>query len=387
MKKSPSIPLYKGGSVRCKNATALKSTSVRRAITTLCLSLFIALTWSASVWAQTDAHRAWRDYGAAGWGYWGLALLVLVGFGAFIAWALYFRGKEPQHPSTGRYHILGSLIVVMTLFTLMLYVVVALEAQNTAPSDRAWDWKPGEVLNDPGGSTLAGQPYRGYQVYLAQGCTYCHTLYLRPEDIATGWEEGASEADVSQMGDFVNFPFALLGTQRDGPDLAIIGKRIPDMGYQIAHLKTPRQFKPKSIMPNYTYLSDRDLGDLAAFLVSLGNPPAALKSGKLAQIPSENLDEIARQGQDLYRSLGCVGCHSVDGSANAGPSWKGLYGKTETFTDATTATVDHDYLIEAITNPAASVVQGFTNFMPPYPQLTSEQLEALVAYIRTLGKE
>lgn len=383
MRPSPSIPLYKG----FQSSLALKSTDVRKAITALCSSLFITLLWSSSAWAQASPHRSWSDYGDAGWGYWALALVVLVGFGAFVAWALYFRDKAPQHPSTGRYHVLGSLIVVMTLFTLMLYVIVAVDAQNMAPSDRAWDWKPGEVLDDPGGSDLAGEPYRGYQVYLAQGCTYCHTLYLRPEDIVTGWGEGATADDVSQMADFVNFPFALLGTQRDGPDLAIIGKRIPDMGYQIAHLRAPRQFKPKSVMPNYDYLSDRDLRDLAAFLVSLGNPPAALKSGQLTQTPAPGLDEIALQGQDLYRSLGCVGCHSVDGSANAGPTWKGLYGKTETFNDGTNATVDDDYLIEAITNPGASVVQGYTNFMPPFPQLTDEQIQALLAYIRSLGEE
>ncbi|MCL6581418.1 MAG: hypothetical protein K6U08_07375 [Firmicutes bacterium] len=90
-------------------------------------------------------------------------------------------------------------MIIMTLFTLVLYIIPANQAQQIPPTARAWDWKPGETIQDPGGSNIEGEPYRGYLVYLANGCTYCHSLYLRPEDIKTGWAEGARPDEVSQM--------------------------------------------------------------------------------------------------------------------------------------------------------------------------------------------
>lgn len=346
------------------------------------LPMLLCTQWA---FAQHDAHRPWSSPQEAGWAYWLITALVIGGLFLFAIWALYWRGKEPEKPSTARYHALGSLVVVMTLFTLALYLIVAFQAQSMPPSDRAWDWRAGETLLDPGGTTASGEPYRGYDVFLANGCTYCHTLYLRPEDVTTGWGEGAAPEDVSQSGDFVHFPYALLGTQRDGPDLTLIGRKIPDMTYQIEHLKDPRKFKPKSVMPTYAYLSDRDLRDLAAFLVSLGNVPSQLKAGQVRQPEPAPPDPAVQLGQSLSRSLGCVGCHTADGSASAGPSWKALYGKTETLADGSTALVDEAYLIESIQDPGAKVVQNFGNFMPPYPQLTQEQLDGLVAYIKSLG--
>jgi len=348
----------------------------------------VSLLWllfSITAWAQDQPHRPWMGWGDAGSGYWILAILFGVLAVAFVAWALWARGKEPESPSTTRYHALGSLIVVLTVFTLVLYLIVAFDAQSIAPTDRAWDWTPGESLPDPGGADLSGEPYRGYHVFLANGCTYCHTLYLRPEDIVTGWGEGAKAEDVSQMGDFVNYPFALLGTQRAGPDLSIIGRRIPDMTYHVEHLKTPRRFKPNSVMPNYDYLSDKDLADLAAYLVSLGNDPAALKSGALSQPPSDSGDnELVQIGKDLYRSLGCVGCHSVDGAPNVGPTWKDLWAKTETLDDGSAITVDEEFLTESIVEPGAAVVQGYANLMPAY-RLSDEELNGIIEYIKSLG--
>jgi cytochrome c oxidase subunit 2 len=140
-------------------------------------------------------------------------------------------------------------------------------------------------------------------------------------------------------------------------------------------------------MPNYGYLLDRDLRDLAAFLVSLGNPPQALKAGELAPAPpSGGLDDLALQGQSLYRAQGCVGCHSVDGSANVGPTWQALYGAARTFADGGTAAADDAYLRESILQPGARVVQGYPNVMPAYA-LGEEELAALVAYIQALGAE
>lgn len=315
--------------------------------------------------------------------FWLITLVVIATFLGFAIWAVYGRHGEPT-TSTGRYHALGGLVIALTLFTLMLYMPAAVYLEKVEPTERAWDWRPGETLRDPGGSDLTGEPFRGYQIYLAQGCTYCHTQYIRPQDIDTGWAPGAGVEDVSQPGDFANYPFTLLGTQRNGFDLTIVGRRIPDMRYQIDHLKAPRDFKPASIMPAYGHLSERDLRDLAAYLVSLGNPPAQLKGGEVAPVAAAKADPQVERGRDLYRAQGCVGCHSVDGSRNVGPTLQGLYGHTVTLADGSQITADETYLHESIVEPGARVVQGYSPVMPPFPGLTNDDIDALVAFIRSL---
>lgn len=89
----------------------------------------------------------------------------------------------------------------------------------------------------------------------------------------------------------------------------------------------------------------------------------------------------ALQGQALARSKACVACHSVDGSPGVGPTWKGLFGKTETFSDGSKAQVDEAFLHKEIREPQARLVQGFAPVMPK-TELSDAELAALVAYIR-----
>ena len=90
---------------------------------------------------------------------------------------------------------------------------------------------------------------------------------------------------------------------------------------------------------------------------------------------------LVEQGRMLADSRACLVCHTIDGSTGIGPTWQGLFGKTETFTDGTTVVVDADYLRESILNPNAKVVEGFAPAMPP-GSYTDEELEALITYIR-----
>ena len=92
----------------------------------------------------------------------------------------------------------------------------------------------------------------------------------------------------------------------------------------------------------------------------------------------------AERGQLLYRQQGCDSCHKLDGSAEAAPSFQGLFGSQRPFDDGTTATADENYLRESIVNPAAKLVQGFPSNMPGQfgALLSSEEIDALVAFIK-----
>ena len=99
--------------------------------------------------------------------------------------------------------------------------------------------------------------------------------------------------------------------------------------------------------------------------------------------PSGEGGQVA-QGRALANAKGCAACHSIDGSTRVGPTWKGLFGKTENLRDGSTALVDDAYLGAFIREPQARGVKGFAPVMPKIP-LSDEELEALVAYIKSLG--
>lgn len=99
-----------------------------------------------------------------------------------------------------------------------------------------------------------------------------------------------------------------------------------------------------------------------------------------------DVDEaLAAQGRTLTAAQ-CWSCHTQDGSASVGPTWKGLFGKTETLDDGSTVEVDEEYIRESIVDPGAKVVEGFAaGTMPKFSSLSDADINAIVAYIKSLG--
>lgn len=92
-------------------------------------------------------------------------------------------------------------------------------------------------------------------------------------------------------------------------------------------------------------------------------------------------------GKTLSESLGCVACHSVDGSAQGktGPTWKGLFGKDRIFTDGSIEPANETYLRTSILDPQKKTVKGFQPGMQSYRGvITDDQLESIILYIRSL---
>jgi cytochrome c oxidase subunit 2 len=93
----------------------------------------------------------------------------------------------------------------------------------------------------------------------------------------------------------------------------------------------------------------------------------------------------AELGKVLFEKQGCNVCHTVDGTPKIGPTWKGLFGKTETFTDGTSGTADENYLRQSILEPNAKIVQGFPPSMPTYQgKLKDKEIDGIVEYIKSL---
>ena len=113
-------------------------------------------------------------------------------------------------------------------------------------------------------------------------------------------------------------------------------------------------------------------------------PEAATAAPPTGQISVE--DPVAR-GEALATRLGCLGCHSLDGSRRVGPTLKGLSGAERTIMKdgkESAIVADAAYLERAIREPGAEIVKDYPPAMPPYPNLSKDELEALLKWLETL---
>jgi cytochrome c oxidase subunit 2 len=92
-------------------------------------------------------------------------------------------------------------------------------------------------------------------------------------------------------------------------------------------------------------------------------------------------------GHDLLAKHVCLSCHSTDGSAMVGPSFRGLFGSKMVFLDPSgreiEKTVDDAVLAQAIQDPVAMTVKGYPPIMPK-SILPAEDLQKIIEYLKTL---
>jgi cytochrome c oxidase subunit 2 len=140
-----------------------------------------------------------------------------------------------------------------------------------------------------------------------------------------------------------------------------------------------------AVMPTFkTTLSPEDVTAIVAYLKSLSGGGEGEKEEK-EEKEEEGEASAARKGEKLAETLGCQACHSSDGSARVGPSFKGLYGRQVELADGGKVTADEAYIRESIARPKAKVVKGFSNVMPDFEgKITEEDLSAIIVYIKTL---
>ena len=109
--------------------------------------------------------------------------------------------------------------------------------------------------------------------------------------------------------------------------------------------------------------------------------------------------EAAASGENLYKQL-CISCHSVNGTAGTGPTWKGLFSKQgdnylgrqrEVVTPdggTQTITVDEAYITESIRKPNEKKVAELpyrNNNMSAFADLDDRRVNCLIAYMKTLA--
>ncbi|HAC15261.1 MAG TPA: cytochrome c oxidase subunit II [Bacteroidetes bacterium] len=102
-----------------------------------------------------------------------------------------------------------------------------------------------------------------------------------------------------------------------------------------------------------------------------------------AKTESEREMPLADLGRSVYQNQGCIACHSLDGNAGIGPSFKGLFGSNRTFTDGTSREADEEYIKQSIYDPRSQIVEGFTGVMISYQGIIDDQqVNALIEFIK-----
>jgi len=97
-------------------------------------------------------------------------------------------------------------------------------------------------------------------------------------------------------------------------------------------------------------------------------------------------ESMEAAGQKVFLQSGCGTCHLAD-NTGPGPSLLGVYGQPVKLTNGQTVAADDAYVRESILLPRAKIVLGYQGIMPSFQgQLTEEQLNNVIAYIRLLGK-
>lgn len=145
----------------------------------------------------------------------------------------------------------------------------------------------------------------------------------------------------------------------------------------------------------------RDHSKMLAMVHVLPEDEFQKAMGKLAteymDLPEHDLPTYALER--LYNR--CASCHSLDGSMVVGPSFRGLWKRTETgktvFTNGQKLSdlvgpgkefgTPEDYIRNSILNPQHLVVQNYTGAMPSFQgQLKERQITALILMLKYLDR-
>lgn len=130
----------------------------------------------------------------------------------------------------------------------------------------------------------------------------------------------------------------------------------------------------------------RSHSDMLAKVVVFPKGQRAEEVAKIIYKEEEETPPLER-GRKLYSQRGCAQCHTIDGSAKVGPTFKGTFGTQQKLADGSTVAVDDNYIRESILEPNAKVRGGFRAQMPSFKgQLKDRQIDDLILFIKSLNE-
>jgi ubiquinol-cytochrome c reductase cytochrome b subunit len=213
----------------------------------------------------------------------------------------------------------------------------------------------------------------GAELFTSQGCIACHTVHGQGGNV--------------------------------GPNLSDIGSQGLSNQWLTIQIRDPKAHDPSTAMPSFGSLSDQQVKNLVDFLQSLGGSssksqsapspnlasqstrsanepntaPAVITSGpndpsgsSQSQGQTSQNTSLINQGKSLFRSEGCLGCHTVDGTGGSvGPSLSNIGSKG----------LSRQWLMVQLQDPQK---HDSSSIMPAFSSLSDQNLNALVMYLESL---
>jgi ubiquinol-cytochrome c reductase cytochrome b subunit len=213
----------------------------------------------------------------------------------------------------------------------------------------------------------------GAELFASQGCIACHTVHGQGGNI--------------------------------GPNLSDIGSQGLSDQWLTTQIRDPKAHDPSTAMPSFSSLSDQQVNNLVDFLQSLGGSSSksqsspssnsASQSAKSANEPNtaqavitggpnepsnssqsqsqtNQSASLINQGKSLFRSEGCIGCHTVDGSGGSvGPGLSNIGSKG----------LSRQWLMVQLQDPQK---HDSSSIMLSFSSLSDLNLNALVTYLESL---
>ena len=264
----------------------------------------------------------------------------------------------------------------------------------------------------PASEPMSDVVRKGLNVYIDEGCVYCHTQQVRPIEMDENWGRPSAPGDYAR----INRPSAwqqtpaVLGSSRNGPDLSNIGKRQPSEVWQYMHLYNPRSVVEESIMPSFPWLFEvvenpaedattvsmpegfgpdngtivatREAEALVAYLKSLKQVAMDAKPSAAQQAKADSTVAASKKkidGATIYAN-NCTSCHQNNGQGIQGafPSLVGAAYVTEE--DPTRHIRAVLYGLQGVTIDG----KDYSGIMQPFSELlTDEEVAAVINYERT----
>ncbi|HUH47685.1 MAG TPA: c-type cytochrome [Arenibacter sp.] len=264
---------------------------------------------------------------------------------------------------------------------------------------------------------------KGKQVFQAYNCMDCHTIvgngaYFAP-DLTTTFNDNGAAWLIAYLGSPAMYPTEpivniqlqelIKSGDIDVKDLAAYYAKYP-----AAEARVKERGGIEALMPNLQFTKDEINALIAYFkytgkINTAGWPPEVRAKETIIEAKKRELeeksgiyrygapgathingdsDEISTlpNGESVARNMGCIACHSTDGSKQIGPSWKNIYGIDATLSDGSSVVRDTDYLIRSILEPDAQIVEGYTpRIMPSYEgMITEEDMNSIIDLIKSL---
>lgn len=233
--------------------------------------------------------------------------------------------------------------------------------------------------------------YFGYVIYKEMRTPPANALEINVQGKMWGWtyEHSSGKVDTGELVVPLNRPVRLIMRSDDVLH-----------SYFIPAMRVKEDVLPSAY--SYLWFTPTSLGNFPVFCAEYCGDGHSKMLGTVKVVTEQAYQDYlvgrevgdgpqippAQLGEQIFKGKGtCVACHSIDGSRLVGPSLKGAFGRQAEFADGSSIQTDENYLRESIKNPNGKVVKGFAvpSQMPPFTALSEKEIDALVAFIKTLS--